>query len=75
MANATDDRLQDWDGIRRLYFTRAVDNLSWYSGGDIDNVSVKSLNFSNIDKIVRKSKTNHSILGLSSERSLNDVIN
>ena len=75
MANAADDRLQDWNGIRRLYFVRAADNLSWYSGGDIDNISVKSLKFSNIDRIVRNSKTNHNILGLSSERSLNDVIN
>lgn len=75
MANAADDRLQDWNGIRRLYFARATDNLSWYSGGDIDNISVKSLKFSNIDRIVRKSKTNHNVLSLSSERSLNDAIN
>lgn len=75
MANAADDKLQDWDGIRRLYFARAVDNLSWYSGGDIDNISVKSLNFNNIAKIVQKSQSNHNILNLSSERSLNDVIN
>ena len=75
MANAADDRLQDWNGIRRLYFARAADNLSWYSGGDIDNISVKSLNFSNIDRVVRKSKTNHNVLNLSSERSLNDAIN
>ena len=75
MANAADDRLQDWNGIRRLYFARATDNLSWYSGGDIDNISVKSLKFSNIDRIIGKSKTNHNVLNLSSERSLNDVIN
>lgn len=75
LANAKDAELQKWQGLRRLYFARANDNASWYSGGDIGNTSVKSLNLKNINRGISSKKGNRQVLNLTSDRSLNDVIN